>query len=327
MSENFVRGTQDTHQIKSQLFEPLAKVSPVLEAHQTQLGCGEFSVDSLVAHVQEVWLIRTRLGPLSIGNIVPHPRMLAFLVPVAWRDEYRFNGILATDSTIFVGSSPDGYTTRGTDRDYFNVGLSREKFVASLAALKGVDPAEIALHDGAIELPPFSVARLRQIVGACLTKLSNTSEYDFRHKAEISELIYGTMLEAYIAGVPLAKINKPRAMSYERIVRLAEDHFMSAENKPLSLVELCRASGVGKTVFYEAFNSLYGVSPLQYFRKRRLMRARSQLILAPSEQTQVKEVALSLGLTHLGRFSNEYRRLFGETPSVTLGARFEEPTQ
>lgn len=305
----------------------MARASPVLEAHQTQLGRGEFGVDSLVANFQEVWLIRTRLGPLSVGNIVPHPSVLAFLVPVAWRDEYRFNGMLATEATIFVGSGPDGYTTRGTDRDYFNVGLSREKFVASLAALQGADPAEIVLHDGGIEIPPFSVVRLRRILGACLAKLSNATDYDFQHNAKISELIYEAMLEAYIAGVPLAKMRKPRAMSYERIVRLAEDRFMTAENKPLSLVELCRATGVSKTVFYEAFNSLYGVSPLNYFRKRRLMRARSELVLAPSEQTQVKEVALSLGLTHLGRFSTEYRWLFGETPSATLGPRFEEPTQ
>jgi len=59
-------------------------------------------------------------------------------------------------------------------------------------------------------------------------------------------------------------------------------------------------------------------SPLGYFHKRRLTQARETLILEPSARAAVKRAALGVGLTALGRFSVEYRLLFGERPSATL---------
>jgi AraC-like DNA-binding protein len=37
-----------------------------------------------------------------------------------------------------------------------------------------------------------------------------------------------------------------------------------------------------------------------------------------SNRRLVKSAALDAGLTHLGRFSAEYRELFGESPTMTL---------
>ena len=61
------------------------------------------------------------------------------------------------------------------------------------------------------------------------------------------------------------------------------------------------------------------VSPLAYFHKRRLGNARRNLIHSAPGRGAVKNAALSAGLTELGRFSVEYRKLFGESPSATLG--------
>ncbi len=63
--------------------------------------------------------------------------------------------------------------------------------------------------------------------------------------------------------------------------------------------------------------------PIAYFRKRRLARAQGRLLDSESRRGAVKEVALDLGLMgagmcEFGRFSRDYRRLFGEAPSVTL---------
>ncbi len=43
---------------------------------------------------------------------------------------------------------------------------------------------------------------------------------------------------------------------------------------------------------------------------------RDELLLAP-EGTTVTEVALRWGFYHLGRFAQEYRALFGQSPSQT----------
>jgi AraC-like DNA-binding protein len=56
---------------------------------------------------------------------------------------------------------------------------------------------------------------------------------------------------------------------------------------------------------------------MRLLRQARLAQARSELA-APRPGTTVTRVALDCGFTHLGRFSQEYVRRFGERPSETL---------
>jgi AraC-like DNA-binding protein len=61
-----------------------------------------------------------------------------------------------------------------------------------------------------------------------------------------------------------------------------------------------------------------GCGPLEYARLRRLNFARLTLLKADPEMTSVAEVARSHGFSQPGRFAGAYRRLFGESPLVTL---------
>ena len=67
-----------------------------------------------------------------------------------------------------------------------------------------------------------------------------------------------------------------------------------------------------------AFRDIYGMTPIQCFKARRLARARTLLRKAQPERGAVKRAALEVGATELGRFSVDYRSFFGESPSVTL---------
>jgi transcriptional regulator GlxA family with amidase domain len=50
----------------------------------------------------------------------------------------------------------------------------------------------------------------------------------------------------------------------------------------------------------------------------RLSRARRALLSADRKSTKVTEIATCFGFAELGRFSVEYRKAFGESPSQTL---------
>jgi len=54
--------------------------------------------------------------------------------------------------------------------------------------------------------------------------------------------------------------------------------------------------------------------------------ARRALSRADSARTTVTAIALDHGFGELGRFSVQYRRLFGESPSETLRRAADEPT-
>lgn len=57
----------------------------------------------------------------------------------------------------------------------------------------------------------------------------------------------------------------------------------------------------------------------QYLMNHRLHRARAMLM--KGEYEQVKDVAIACGIPHAGRFSQYYKRLFGQLPRETLLAQ------
>jgi AraC-like DNA-binding protein len=109
-----------------------------------------------------------------------------------------------------------------------------------------------------------------------------------------------------------------RMIRPERIVRKAEERYFAAKVGRVSLAGLCEGAGVSQATLYRAFQQVFGESPLAYFRKRKLTKARTALLRARPERGAVKRAALGAGFTELGRFSVEYRSLYGETPSTTL---------
>ena len=83
----------------------------------------------------------------------------------------------------------------------------------------------------------------------------------------------GLLTDAYLHALPGSLSQTERISRPERIVRLAEERFMAADGKPISLADLCAAAGVGKSILYKAFHIVCGQPPLTYFKKRRLVQA------------------------------------------------------
>jgi AraC family ethanolamine operon transcriptional activator len=83
------------------------------------------------------------------------------------------------------------------------------------------------------------------------------------------------------------------------------------------MADLCAAVGAGERTIHEAFREHLGTTPMAYQKALRLNAARQALVRAGA-RTKVTDVALDWGFLHFGWFSQDYRRLFGETPSQTL---------
>ena len=95
-------------------------------------------------------------------------------------------------------------------------------------------------------------------------------------------------------------------------------HYAEAEDRIPSVAELCRAVHVSERRLRSAFTEEYDQPPSQFMRAWALGRAHQRLRDAEPDHLSVTEVAAGLGFGHLGRFSGQYRRVFGESPSVTL---------
>lgn len=100
--------------------------------------------------------------------------------------------------------------------------------------------------------------------------------------------------------------------------RLGEDIIRENLNAPLPVMSICRKVGVSRRQLEYAFHTAFGVGPREYAHLLRMNESRRQLKLARTKSRTVTDVAMDVGVTHLGRFSESYRLLFGETPIQTL---------
>jgi len=91
--------------------------------------------------------------------------------------------------------------------------------------------------------------------------------------------------------------------------------------EPLTLADLAAVAGVSGRTLLAGFRRHHGISPMRLLKTSRLDRARSELLTANPDNVSVTAVALKWGFQHLGRFSVEYKRRFGESPSTTLQHR------
>jgi len=294
-------------------YTPVEHGLPVREESITQIGTGEFLTDSALISSRDTALYRVRVGVRSVGVTVLDPDYLAFAIPVSWQGEYIINGEAARSTRIYMPGDSKSYYIRGDSRETFGVVLRRDQFIETVAALRGVGPEDVYLNESAIELTSAAanILRLR------LTTIFDQNRDELARQSLDKEL-FGLMTDAYLSACPEADSKPGRIQSPERIVRKAEERFMAAEGEAISLADLCAAAGVSKSALYTAFHNICGEPPLEYFRKRRLMRARTILLNTSPGWGAVKRAALDVGLTELGRFSVEYRRLFGESPSATL---------
>jgi AraC-like DNA-binding protein len=83
------------------------------------------------------------------------------------------------------------------------------------------------------------------------------------------------------------------------------------------LADIADAAGVSTRCLESAFRRHWRTTPVTHLRNVRLDSAR-RMLTQPSDGTSVTNVALAAGFSHLGRFSREYSRRFGELPSESL---------
>jgi AraC-like DNA-binding protein len=103
-----------------------------------------------------------------------------------------------------------------------------------------------------------------------------------------------------------------------QLVEEAEQLALADINEPLHISALCLALTVSERTLRKAFHQIHGLPPCRHLRMLRLSKARRALLGADYELTTVTEIATHFGFVELGRFSVEYRKLFGESPSQTL---------
>jgi AraC-like DNA-binding protein len=106
-----------------------------------------------------------------------------------------------------------------------------------------------------------------------------------------------------------------------RVVSRVEEHLGASGSRPVHISEICSRLYVSRRTLHRAFHDVIGIGPSAFLRRRRLCSVHKVLRSSNPMMISVADVAMQHGFSNLGRFSGDYRSLFGEYPSQTLAAR------
>ena len=110
----------------------------------------------------------------------------------------------------------------------------------------------------------------------------------------------------------------PTVTARRQLVNLACELMLAQPDEPLSMLELCSQVGASRRKLTYCFQDVLGTSPIQYLRAVRLNGVRREL--RSGEAAAVQDAAARWGFFHMGQFSLDYKKQFGELPSATLRA-------
>ncbi|BBO82351.1 AraC family transcriptional regulator [Desulfosarcina ovata subsp. sediminis] len=95
-------------------------------------------------------------------------------------------------------------------------------------------------------------------------------------------------------------------------IHFAEELLTSNLSSPPNTIELSKAIGVSRTKLYRGFNQLYGVSPMEYLRLKRIEKARE---MVKDKDLNMTQIAYVLGYSSSSHFAKTFRDFFGMSPS------------
>lgn len=167
--------------------------------------------------------------------------------------------------------------------------------------------------------------RLRETVESGLTtfmRLQSIDNYSAAAKAFKSSvadaLWWVTARAARNSDQGPPRCARSRALRLFRVARERIDHGLK---DGISIAAVCHEIGVSRRSLECIFRSIIGIGPGAYVRNLQLNRVRRDLLSSGNDRDSIGVIAARHGIWHWSRFSQNYKRLFGELPSETRARR------
>jgi len=153
------------------------------------------------------------------------------------------------------------------------------------------------------------VDTLSLLVRQILTASSDAMNTDIHKDMLLQELL--SLLDS-------GTLNSAKAPSYlhrRAVVDRVWGYLKASGDSPVTITALCDIACVSRRTLQYSFESILGISPVQFLRATRLNRVRRQLL--SHGDISIADAAASQGFYHLSQFALDYKRLFYERPSET----------
>ncbi|MBU6182498.1 MAG: helix-turn-helix domain-containing protein [Verrucomicrobia bacterium] len=254
----------------------------------------------------------TGLGATRDGDV-------CFLVPWQQKAPHVFMGIdMSQDGFSAYGPRTSHVGRVKSESEITMMLFSERRALSSFETLAGPPGAASLRGFNAINPPPGSRRRLDDYLGSMLSSARKDGAM-LQHPSVIGE-IEGRILQILcetMTGFGSHTQRPPlRCRNRAAVVKRSWDIIRASGDTPVTLEALCRGNNVSLRTLEYAFHEIAGMSPNVFLRIHRLHIAQRKMVCGGARF--VKEAAYAGGFFHLGRFSADYKMVFGETPLQTL---------
>jgi len=214
---------------------------------------------------------------------------------------------------VLIAPGTEYRVSYGPASESLGIQVHDDDLRAALRA-RGVDPASVL--SGAREVPLTEASHLR--LERLLTGLhaATPPPAPVTDGARLGLVSWFAESLVPMPGVPTA------ASVAESRLRHLEEWLDEHLAEPIDVTLMCAMAGIEARGLHKRFCQRRGVPPMRWVQARRMAAARMRLMEARRGDTVI-QIALEQGITHAGRFSVNYRRRYGESPSATLARCLE----
>ena len=139
--------------------------------------------------------------------------------------------------------------------------------------------------------------------------------------SEVAHGLEQQMIHALVESLSVAPVYEETEPARRHRGTLARFEELLEAEPPPNVTAIGNALGVSQRMLRECCKKNLGIDPSGYRRLRGMQRARRALRDENPDIASVSAVARRYGFRDPGRFAVNYRALYGETPSATLGRR------
>ncbi|SFM07057.1 AraC family transcriptional regulator [Shimia aestuarii] len=289
-----------------------AYASGLVDGKIVQYGKGLDVGELIVAKFGDSRLLRLGFEPQALINTAQLRLNANFTVPYDAGSHWRINGHILERDTFFMNLFSDENELLAERRKVLCGRVPLVPFLEELEALTGRD-----LPDG------HSLTLLCRLPAAQYRQLVFEMEHILEQRCMRGDGHGGAqaLIRLLAASVAASSIRdadqKTPLRNKAALVRRIRDYVDERDPGTVSMAQLCAAFSMSAPTLISVFRDMTGQTPNRFFMLQRLARARSALAGSESGAAPVKAAALEQGFTELGRFSAQYKAVYGELPSQT----------
>ena len=303
------------HSVRTADIDEHASSQPEWTLRYQQLSPGQFQ--GTVHHVQlpGVRLVHETASTAMHQRGQLGANQYGFGMAIDLPGEAIFNGQRLDEQSIMVGRTDDLDLSSPSGFGMIGVVVSGEVLRPLWEHMYQKGIAAWLESQVVLRASPAAVAAVREMHLAALAALSDPA-FDERAAIALRDAVLIEWIEAIPAAVHTPDLKSLAAR--RRMVDKACELMLSGSDEALTVLEICQRIGASPRKLNYCFQDVLGIGPAKYLRAVRLNNARRDLKHPDSPSTGVQDVAARWGFWHLGQFSLDYKRQFGELPSATL---------